>query len=409
MKDHQHGFGLLWAAIALGHFAQIVAKLALPVVATQQSESPIVVGAVVFAFSVPWLVLGLPAGALIDRTDRRRLLIGVTGLRAIALGALAIFALTGVVTSAVLIVVALTLGIGEVFVEPSATVLVPRLVPGRLLDRANARLLTAEMIIELAGQPIAGALLSIGLGIVSGSGALAFAASVSALLLLGGSYRPAAVARRSIGKEIVEGLRFVWRVPVLRAISLMAAVINTCWAAWSAAFVVYVVGSSGLGLSSFTYGLLLAADGAGGLLGALIASRAAGWFGRRWMIGINVACNALLFLSSALTGNVWLLGLAIGLGGIGSPIWGVGVRTLQQQIVPDEVRGRVWSAYRTISFGAEAAGPLIGGLIAVRWGVEPLFFGVGILTLLMFVPFAALVSESRMRPEPSLVQQLEGE
>ncbi len=395
------GFRFLLSAITLGYLATTIAKFILPVVAATETGSPWVVAIVGFAFSLPWLVLGLPGGALIDQIDRRKLLIAVTIVRAGAMLALLVMAMTNRVEGLPLAAIALVLGCGEVFVEPVATAMTPKLVPDHRLERANARLITAETIIDLAGAPLAGAILGLSLALVSGTGSLYFLASAVALVPLRGSFRPTATSiPRPVVGRITEGLKFVWADIGLRSLTLLAGVINACWAAWATGFVLYAVSANGLGLSPFVYGLVMAADGIGGLAGALIAPKFARRFGRRWMIGANIACNGLLFLGTPFVPNAWMIGLLIGVGGIGSPIWGVAVRTLQQELVPDDMRGRVATAYRTIGLGAATVGPLAAGVVIDSWGHRVLFVTLGLLTLALYLPFLRFVREHHLRSVP---------
>jgi predicted MFS family arabinose efflux permease len=142
-----------------------------------------------------------------------------------------------------------------------------------------------------------------------------------------------------------------------------------------------------MGLSEWSYGLVLGADGIGGAAGVLSTGFVLSRLGRRWAVGVNILGNALMFLTPVLTLNVWVTAASIAVGGIEAPLWGVVTRTLQQRIAPNELLGRVSSAYRFVSFGANAVGTLAGGLVASLWGTEAVFLSAGALTLLMLVPF----------------------
>src|SRR5690554_2721405 len=111
-------FASIWTAISAGHLASVIAKIALPIFAATETGSPLVVSAVALALTFPWLLFGLPAGALVDRFDRRRLLLVVTAVRGVAVGLLVLATIMGISVLPVLLAAAFILGACEVFVEP---------------------------------------------------------------------------------------------------------------------------------------------------------------------------------------------------------------------------------------------------------------------------------------------------
>ena len=196
--------------------------------------------------------------------------------------------------------------------------------------------------------------------------------------------------------EVGEGLRFLWNHRLLRTIGLMAALINACWSAWGTLLVLYAVEPGPMRLSEFEYGLLLTMGGFGGLLGSIVAGRVQRWLGRRWAIGINIGVNALMFAVTAITARIWLVAPAILIGDVGGPLWAIAVLSLQARVVPDGLRGRVGSAYRFISFGAMAIGSALGGVAAEVVGTRAVFAGCAVLTAVLLVPFARVVTERAM-------------
>jgi MFS family permease len=264
------------------------------------------------------------------------------------------------------------------------------------LERANTRLMGVQMAVEVLGTPLGGALAAIGLAVGLASGSVGFALAFAVLLLLRGGYRPARTRHRPLAREIADGVRFLWSQPLLRAIALMAAVINGCWTAWAAVFVLYAVEPGPMGLTSFEYGVVLTGGGIGGVLGTALAGTVDRRLGRRWSIGVNIIGNAVGFGAAALTANAWFVGLAILIGGLGGPMWGIAATSLQQRAVPDELRGRVSAVYRFIGFGALSLGALLGGLLAELLGIRAVFAVTAGLTLLTLVPFARVVTDAGM-------------
>ena len=390
---HQRSFLLLWIASSTSYFASWILKLALPLVAVRLTTSPLLVSGVTFAFTIPWLLFGLPAGALADRFDRRQVLLCATALRLGVFVLLGGAALLGLVSLPALYAAALLLGISETFTETATTAFTPMLISHSQLEQANTRLLGVQQAIEVIALPISGAITAIGLALAVGLSGAGYVAALVALLLLRGSFRSQRAAQRHIGVELVEGVHFLWRQTTLRAIGIMAAVINASWGAWAGVFVLYAVAPGPLRLSSFEYGLLLSASGLGGIAGSFLVGPVQRFLGRRWLIGLNILGNGLMFAAPLLTVNAWLMGIAILIGGIGGPMWGVAATSFQQRVVPEALRGRVFAAYRFISWGAEALGPVIGGIVAQYTSIQMVFLGSALLTMLMFAPFFRLVTE----------------
>lgn len=394
-------FWLLWSGTVASILGGSLARIVLPVFVASETGSPAAVSAIVFGFTAPRLAFGLPLGLLVDRVDRRRALVGAILCRGAALALLAGLGLAGDTPIALAILVAAVIGTAEVVDEPAATALVPAIVPPDRLDAANRRFVAAEMVVEIVSQPAGGFLLGVGLLLALSTGAAAYLAGLAGMLLVAGTFRPAPAEARPLRADLVAGLAVIWRQPVLRAITLMAGTINACWTAWMVAFILHALAPGPMGLDEWRLGLLLGADGIGGAIGVASVGFVLARMGRRWAIGINIAGNALMYLAPLVTPNVWLIGIAIAIGGIGAPPWGVVTRTLQQRTAPDHLLGRVSAAYRMIAHGANAVGTVIGGLAAELWGLDAVFLGAGLLTLAMFLPFQrAITSRAFAAGEP---------
>lgn len=382
----------LWLATATGTLGLSILDLLLPLIVARDNLSPLLVAGVTSALNLPWLIFGLPAGVLLDRVDRLRVLRGVYILGLLAALGILLADQRGqwLLVSAYL--AALLAGVAATLKEPATFTLVPHLVPAARLDLANARLFIALQIVESTAFPIAGALALLGIATAAGGAAATCALAVLCLLPVrrlsrGPEARPTTAMHPHWRSELVSGLRFIRQHPTLRTITGMAAVINASWTGWMAVFLLYALDPGPMRLSTVTYGVLIAAGGVGGLLGAALALRVQHRFGRRASIGINVVGNGLAFLSPVLTANPWIIGAAVGIGGIGGPMWGLTTVSLQQRAVPDALRGRVASAYRMVSLGAQALGPLITGSVAQLLGLRAAFALAAAATFLTLIPW----------------------
>lgn len=392
-------FFLLWTTATASYFAGWVMKLALPITAAQLTTSPLLVSGVTFAWTVPWLLIGLQAGALADRLDRRYLLLITASIRVLTLGSLTLAALLHAVSLPLLYGTAFFLGCTETLTDTAATALLPTLVAPGYLERANVRLIGAQQLMEVIAPPVGGAVAALGLVLAVGLSSTGALVALVALLFLRGAFRPKRPPHQHLVADIAQGVRFLWQQPILRTITLMAATINACWTAWLAVLVLYAVDPGPLRLTPFQYGLLLAESGIGGMLGTVLVAPVQRWLGGRWLFGLNILGNALLFLAPALTTNAWVIGAAIVLGGSGGPMWAVEAVSLQQRLAPRDLQGRLTAAYRFLGLGAEAIGPLIGGLIGQSLGIPVVFVGSALLTAFMLVPFSRVITRAALAGE----------
>lgn len=393
---HNHLFRLLWAASTAGYLAGWVVKFALPLVATHVTRSPLLVSSVTTFVMAPWLVLGLPVGALVDRLDRRRTLLLAMALRGATAGLLALAVVAGVASMPLLYGTAFLLGIADTLAETAATAILPMLVPHTHLERANTHLIGVQQVIEAVSLPLGGALAAAGLAFALGAGGACYGIGLIALLFLRGAFRPLVRTRQHLVTDVLEGVRFLWNHQALRTLGIMAGVINACWTAWLAVLVLYAVAPGPLRLTAFQYGVLLTASGIGGVVGAALTDLVQRTLGRRWAIGLNICTNTIMFLAPGLTANAWAIAVAIFIGGVGGPMWTIAATALQQRVVPLALQGRVSAAYRLLGLGAEAIGPMVGGIIAQVLGIQAVFMSAALLTALMLLPFLRIVSEEVM-------------
>lgn len=400
-SDLPHPFRQLWLGKSASSLSDFVLASALPILTAITTESAALVAAVTTALTLPWLLFGLTAGALVDRIDRRHALIGSGLLRTGVFALAAILAAAGLLPDAALLIGAVVTGIGQVISETATLSITPQLVASRQLERANARLITAEVIVEAAAALVAGTLASGGALAVFGTGALCGLAGLIALSRLLRLYLPLAPETVTPSgapprSGMLDGLRLLWAIPVLRVIALMGAVINTAWTAFAATFVLYAIAPGPIGLSPQRYSLLLTASIGGGILGGLFAPRLLARVGNRWGIGLNILANAVTFGTPALTTSPWLIGIVFFTGDTATPLWRVTTATLQQRAVPEALRGRVLAAYRVISYGAAVAGPATGVAIAGQIGSRGLFAVAAGACLLMLIPFQRVITHRAM-------------
>ncbi|MBG0829157.1 MFS transporter [Planomonospora sp. ID67723] len=376
-------FWRLWTSAALSNLADGIFKVALPLVAIRFTDSPTLIAGLTFALTLPWLLFALPAGALADRLDRRRAMLGANTARAVLLAVLVLTAATGNGSIWVLYAVALCVGVTETIYDTSAQSILPQVVPRERLSRANGRLHAAELTAnEFVGPPLGGFLVAAGVVAAFTAPVALWAAAVVMLLFMRGSFRVERDRRTTMRADIAEGLRFLWRHRLLRTLAAMVGVANFATNATWAILVLYAVGpGSAMGLSEPAYGLLLTAVAAGSLLGALIAERVERLLGRSRSLALTILTGVFFLGAPAVTADPFVIGAVFFAGGVSIAVWNVITVSLRQRITPDRLLGRLNSAYRLLAWGTIPLGAAAGGLLAQFFGLRAVFAVMALLTL----------------------------
>ncbi len=425
-------YGRLWGATAVSNLGDGIILGAGPLLATSVTRNPVAVAGLTAASTLPWLLFALPAGAWVDRTDRRRLMAGVDAGRALLLALLAVGLSMESVRLPALYLVLFLVGVGETAVDNAAQSMVPDLVPAPALDRANGRLLAAERATnELAGPPLGAALFGVSVALPFVVDAVSFAVSAVLLAVLHGARRrgrspavpdpvpvgavvagtraavagggdpglapsppgpapappgpvsgaaeapevpaaPEAPQVHRLRDAIAEGLRWVRGERAVMRLTAIAAVANMTAGGVLGILVLYA--REHLGVSSLGFGILLGAASVGGLVGGLAASRVVAGLGAGWVLVGMLFAEAATDVVVALAGNVVVATVFLGEGAFCAAVWAVVSTSLRQRIVPRDLLGRVNSVYRLAGMGALPIGAIGGGLLAGAFGLTAPFW-----------------------------------
>ncbi|GHC81551.1 MFS transporter [Nocardiopsis terrae] len=394
--------GVLVVFTALTNLADGVLKVALPLAAIALTDSPAAVAAVATTLTLPWLLTSLHVGVLVDRFDRRRLLL-VANLARVATMVCLVSALAADSVSLPLIYTGGALmGVAEVVATTASVALAPSAVTPVGRERANAWMAGAETACgEFTGPFAGGLLVAVGAGLALGATGAAYVLGMLVLMLLVGRFAPLSQGERPVGSvhhRIREGLLYLWRQPMLRGTALLLTVLCACWGAWLA--LMPLVATDLLDLSAGEYGALMSALGAGGLVGALTVGWVNRLLGRRWAMFADLLGTAAMMAAPALSSNVWVVGAAAFLGGMGGTLWTVNTRTISQRIVPTAVLGRFSAAFRLFGWGAMPLGAVLVGAVAELAGVRVAFGFFALAALLAVVPFLRVVTPGALAAVP---------
>ncbi|WP_238402416.1 MFS transporter [Cellulomonas sp. H30R-01] len=383
-------------ATGAANLADGVLGMGVPLVALTLTRSPGQIALITAAAWLPWLLLGLVAGVLVDRQDRRVVQIVAMSVRAAVLASAVALIATDRLTMTALVVIALVYGATEVFADLAAGALVPDLVPRARLGAANGRTLAVQTVTNsFVGAPIAGAVLTLGTGWVFGvPAALAVAAAVLLWRGIPGRYRHERTEPKRAGREVVEGISFLAKHRVLGPLLLSGSLMNMASTGYFAVFVLWAVGpGSELGMRAEHYTLLAATLAVGAVGGSFVAEALTRRVGEvRLMLGCWLA-NSLLLIVPVLVRSVGAVAVTLFLLGFTNTIGNVISMSMRQRIVPATMLGRVGGAGRTLGYGLMPVGALLAGFVAETWGLEAVFVGGTAVAILATLGSMAVVRQ----------------
>ncbi len=382
-------FGRYWLSGFLADFGDGIRLAAFPLLAAQLTSSPAAVAAVTAVQGLPWLLLGGGLGVVVDRTDRRRLMVAVDVTRAAVIVALAAAILAHGAGLWLIYLAALVTGVGSALRDTAEVTCVPRLVQPDRLDQANARIIAGQIVgYELAGPAAGGWLFGLAAVLPFAVNASTLGLAIMLLLTLPGVFGPAPAehegARSSMWHDFTEGLRWLRRDRDLRDITVVAGVVGALDAAWFAVFVLYVVRD--LHQRPGAYGLLLAVGALGGIatggLAAAAIRRLGPW---RSLLAGGVAMAASQ-AGLGLTSNVFVAGAMLLVSSGAWALFDITAVTMRQRQVPAALLGRISSLFGTVTRGAAALGALAGGALAATAGLRaPMLAGAPMLAVAVTV------------------------
>jgi MFS family permease len=397
---HNHEFLRLWFARAVSSAGSRITGVALPLTAVLAlGATPAQMGLLGIAGTLPNLVFGLVAGVWVDRARRRPVLVSADLGRAILLGSIPAAAFIGHLTLIHLLIVAFAAGTLSVFFQIASVAVLPAVVRKEHLVEANSRLATSDAIIAIAGPSAAGGIIQIvGAPRAILADTASYVASALALRGVGTTERRPSRARRSLWREIGEGLHELVRTPLLRALAVAGCVGALGTAAQGTVFMLFLVHS--LSLTPATIGLVLACGGGGALLGSLWARRTARLLGTGLAVILGQGLwttGGLLMALAGLAGPLLPLLVAGQVtSSAGATVYTITQTSLRQGLTPTELLGRVTAARRFLIFSLAPAGAALGGYLGSAIGLRPtLVVGSIISTLALLVLLLSPVRQVR--------------
>ena len=382
--SRNRNYRLLWGSQVLTEFGANASAIALPLLVLGVTGSPAASGLVLSVMAAARLVAGLPMGALADRWNRKKIMLGCEAASVVAGASLVAALWWDVVTLGHIVAVAAVMGLCAALFEPAEDACLPNLVPAGQLPAAVAMNSARSFLGHLSGTAAGGFFFALGRAVPFVAETLSHAVSFVGLTFLrvpAREVRPE--AGRHLGHEMAAGVRWVWQNRPIRVIALCAVGLNLFVAAY---YVVIILLAKANGVPAGEIGVMAAMLGAGGFLGTLVAPYAH----RR--VTPYQSILAVFWVLTALTPVAILTRRGYAMGGVFAamafvaPTANTTIETYGLLLTPDELRGRLSGVMSAAAGVAAAVGPALGGVlleaVSDRQAVLLCTAGIGVVTLL---------------------------
>jgi predicted MFS family arabinose efflux permease len=382
-------FLLLWSGRTVSHLGSAASGVVFPLlILALTGDNATLAGVAVALGFLPYVLLSLPAGALVDRWDRKRVMIWSDALRAVNMASVVVALAMNAITLWQLYANALIEGVLVVFFGIASTASLPRVVPKIQLPAANSQSMAAITVAEMSGPPF-GTWLYEGVSRAAPFllDVVSYAGSVVTLMLIKTDFQgERAPSGTSLRQEIIEGWRWWWSQPFMRVMAYINSGLNLIYPALTLLIIV-LAGSAGVPDGSV--GLLFTAGAVGGLAGALVGPRVQRRFTYGQAVPGIILFQALVFPLLAIAPGPVALGLAFMLVEMAPAAYDVVQYSYRLALIPDELQGRVNSSFRLLAWGTRPVGALAGGfLLEAAGGTVTVLLYAALLLALSLAAFA---------------------
>jgi MFS family permease len=401
-------FNRMWASSIISNLADGVMLAAVPLLAISLTDSPVLISLIGAMVMLPWLLFAIPIGAIVDRVDRRYIFAGANASRSAVVGVLALLIALDHVTIFWLLAAAFIIGVCEVAADTTAQSLIPQILEEKDFEKGNSRLQISETVIQgFIGAPISGFIYAAAIYLPFFINSLGFA--ISALLALSIPVKYLQDIRQE-GEEKTErrfvadmkfGIAYLFNQKVLRRLVVTTATIGLCYAMGSATMVLFIIKE--LGLQERFFGVILAIQGVGAILGALVASRTSSKFGRSKVMTFAIVASSAVLLIQGFSPNIYIFVALATFGGFVISQWNILLMATYQTVIPKELYGRIHGTRRTLVWGAMPLGSLLGGVLANFNLRLPLYVGGALACVVSIASIGFLLNiEQNTRSESAV-------
>ncbi len=382
-RPHRRSFGLLWFGQAISQIGDYIAYFTLPAFVSVLTSRATDFAIIFAAENIPTLLFGFSAGVLLDRMSLRWAALIADAGRAVAFTSLAVFAAGSAPPLWTLYVISFLVGTMAAGFNAALPSFLPSVVPPEEVAAANSRLSFTQQVAFVVAPAVGGFVVQAwGFTVAFLINAMTFVASIVSLAFVRVAYPIERSAQREpFLDELREGLRYLWSHPHLRYATLAAAVTNLLVAFIESMLV--LIGKEVFGIEDFAQlGIVFAALGAGGVLGALTAPGVINrlGLGRALIAGMFLFPSAIL--ATAFQRTIPGVAITLGVSLIAVPWINIAIITMRQTLTPGRLLGRVTAASRSIAWGTLPIGAILTGVLADQF--------VGLRTLILVAPVTVL-------------------
>ena len=424
----------LYLATAMSNIGDGMSTIAYPWLASAITRNPLLIALVAAAQRLPWLLFTLPAGVITDRVDRKRAMVLMDVLRGAFTLVVAFAVLSeqgglpapdevrnvvGTQTGLYLLLLTATLMLGsaEVLRDNCGQTFMPSLVEPEHLERANGRMWSIESAANtFIGPPIGSVLLLVAFAVPFFVDSVTFFVAAALVALIPGSFRAEhperldGSAAPSWKADLKEGVRWLWRHPLLRSMAIILGLMNLASSLSGAVFVLFAQDVLGTTPVTFTF------MGFGFAAGAIIGGYAAPWMSKKLGSGtclaLTLGSGAVMQTLVGLTSWWPLTALLFGIGTLLGSTWNVITVSLRQTIIPSHLLGRVNSVYRFFAWGMMPIGAVLGGLVVAvskqfvsdTMALRMVFFVDGAIYAALFIVGRRLLTTDRLEAARAAAQ-----
>jgi len=387
MKTLGPAFNRLWGASLTTNLADGILAVAAPLLAITLTKNPVLISMLSALVMLPWLFFAIPIGALVDRVDRRILLASANAVRCIVAGLIALSISTDTITIYLLFLATFLIGICEVAADTSSQSLIPQILDNSQFERGNSRLQISETVVQgFIGTPISGFLYAaaIYLPFIANSLGFLVAAVLTAFIpvkfLQDLREKSPEKTKSSFLSEIKFGVKYLYANKLLRGIVLTTASIGFCYSISISTIILFM--TQELALKPAFFGIALSIQALGAILGGLLAPALSKRFGRSQIMAICIFLSSLFVLLEGFAPNIYIFITLATLGAFTISNWNILLMSMYQNLIPQDLFGRIHGARRTIVWGLMPFGSLIGGFLANAGLRTPLIVGGLVATII---------------------------
>jgi MFS family permease len=371
---------LLWSGQVVSVLGSSIAGLVMPLLILSLTGSPAVAGIAGMLATIPYVLLSLPAGAMVDRWDRKRVMVLCDLGRAVAFASVPVALFLNVLTIWQIYAVALVEGTLYVFFNIAEVAALPRVVPKKQMGDATAQNMATFGAAGLVGPALGGFLYqSVGRMVPFIVDAVSYLISALSLILIKAQFQEERKrSTRNLRREIGEGLAWMWNEPLVRLTSFLSGGLNVIG---TGSVLILIVLAQEMGADEASVGAIFSMAAVGGIVGAALGGR----IQRRFAIGKIIMAitwtRVLAVPLYAFAPNVWVLGIIYGIIVFTMPVYSVVVLSYRLVLIPDALQGRVNSAVRLLVFGFQPLGSALAGLLLENIGSVPTVWVFSAITL----------------------------